>query len=307
MSTDTVTKVHKVVEPVDPRERFAKPPFPETKQSGSGSAAKLDPPADYGEESFTGYGRLTGRAALITGADSGIGRAIALCFAKEGADIFFSYLEGDPDERTDAEETMRLVEKTGRKALALAGDVRRKAFCEELVRRTVKEYGRLDILVNNAAFQRTYDKLTDIPEEEFDRTYRTNVYGTFFLTQAALAEMKPGGVILNTCSIESYEPKDQLAPYASTKAALVSLTKSFSKECIERGIRVNGVAPGPVWTPLIPATMPREEVKNFGKSSLFGRPAQPVEQATIYVFLASDDASYVTGEIYGATGGKMPV
>ena len=307
MSSPPAASIRNIVEPVDPRERFAKPPFKQEEQSGSGSARRLDPPADYGEVSFVGHGRLTGRTALITGADSGIGRAVAVCFAKEGADVFFAYLEGDPDEQEDAEETVRLVERTGRKAVALAGDVRKKAFCEELVRRTIEEYGRLDILVNNAAFQRTYDKLTDVPEDEFDRTYRTNVYGTFFLTQAALPEMKPGGVILNSCSIEAYEPKDQLAAYASTKAALVSLTKSFSKECIERGIRVNGVAPGPVWTPLIPATMPQEQVRSFGKSSLFQRPAQPVEQAAVYVFLASDDASYVTGEIYGATGGKMPV
>jgi hypothetical protein len=306
MSSPAAASVREIVEPVDPRERFAKPPFPQEKQSGSGSANKLNPPADYGETSYRGHGRLTGRAGLITGADSGIGRAVALCFAKEGADVLFAYLEGDLDEQKDAEETVRLVEAAGRKAVAIAGDVRKKAFCQELVRRAIEEYGRLDILVNNAAFQRTYDKLTEIPEEEFDRTYRTNVYGTFFLTQAALREMKPGGVILNTCSIESYEPKDQLAPYASTKAALVSLTKSFSKECIELGIRVNGVAPGPVWTPLIPATMPKEQVRNFGKSSLFQRPAQPVEQAAVFVFLASDDASYVTGEIYGATGGKMP-
>ncbi|MEA2259183.1 MAG: hypothetical protein QOJ51_2008, partial [Acidobacteriaceae bacterium] len=306
MSSPAAASVREIVEPIDPRERFPKPPFPQEEQSGYGSSNQLNPPADYGEKSYHGYGRLTGRAALLTGADSGIGRAVALCFAKEGADVLFAYLKGDRDEQKDAEETVRLVEAAGRKAVAIAGDVRKKAFCQELVRRTMEEYGRLDILVNNAAFQRTYDKLTEIPEEEFDRTYRTNVYGTFFLTQAALPEMKPGGVILNTCSIESYEPKDQLAPYASTKAALVSLTKSFSKECIELGIRVNGVAPGPVWTPLIPATMPKEQVRNFGKSSLFQRPAQPVEQAAIFVFLASDDASYVTGEIYGATGGKMP-
>jgi NAD(P)-dependent dehydrogenase (short-subunit alcohol dehydrogenase family) len=166
--------------------------------------------------------------------------------------------------------------------------------------------GRLDILVNNAAFQRTYAELTDIPEEEFDSTYRTNVYATFFLTQAALPEMKPGGVVLNSRSIEAFEPKDELAPYASTKAALVSLTKSFAKLCMKYGVRVNGVAPGPVWTPLIPATMPEDEVKTFGQNTLFKRPAQPVEQAAVFVFLASDDASYVTGEIYGATGGKTP-
>jgi NAD(P)-dependent dehydrogenase (short-subunit alcohol dehydrogenase family) len=292
---------------VDPRERFAKPPFPQKKQSGSGSASELDPPAEYGEATYEGHGRLTGRVALITGGDSGIGRAVALCFAKEGADILFTFLEGDADEQKDSEETVRLVEATGRKAVAYPGDIRQKAFCQALVNRTIEEFGRLDILVNNAAFQRTYAELADIPEEEFDRTYRTNVYGTFFLTQAALPEMKPGGVVLNSCSIEAFEPKDQLAPYASTKAALVSLTKSFAKLCMKFGVRVNGVAPGPVWTPLIPATMPEGEVKSFGETTLFKRPAQPVEQAAVFVFLASDDASYVTGEIYGATGGKMPL
>ncbi len=295
-----------LVEPRDPRERFAKPPFPQGKQTGSGSASELDPPADYGESTYQGHDRLTGRAALITGADSGIGRAVALCFAKEGADVLFTFLEGDKDEQKDAEETVRLIQATGRKAISVPGDIREKSFCKQLVDRTLKEFGRLDILVNNAAFQRTYAELMDIPEEEFDRTYRTNVYGTFFLTQAALPEMKPGGVVLNSCSIEAFEPKDELAPYASTKAALVSLTKSFSKLCMKHGVRVNGVAPGPVWTPLIPATMPEEEVKSFGESTLFKRPAQPVEQAVVFVFLASDDASYITGEIYGATGGKMP-
>jgi NAD(P)-dependent dehydrogenase (short-subunit alcohol dehydrogenase family) len=303
MSTQTAPSIREIVEPVDPRKRFAQPPFPQEQQEGSGSAAQLNPPAEYGERSYQGHQRLAGRTALITGADSGIGRAVALCFAKEGADVVFGYL----DESEDAEETVRLVEATGRRAVAIAGDLQKKASAQELVRRTIEEFGRLDILVNNAAFQRTYDKLEDISEEEFDRTYRTNVYGTFFLTQAALPEMKAGGVIINTVSIEAFEPEQMLAPYASTKAALVSLTKSFSKMCMERGIRVNGVAPGPVWTPLIPATMPTEQVQQFGKSSSFGRPAQPVEQAAIFVFLASDDASYVTGEIYGATGGKMPI
>jgi NAD(P)-dependent dehydrogenase (short-subunit alcohol dehydrogenase family) len=294
------------VGPLDPRDRFSKPPFPQGKQSGSGSANKLNPPADYGENSYDGHGRFKGRAAVITGADSGIGRAVALCFAKEGADIVVSFLEGDKDEQKDADETVRLIEGTGRRVIAIPGDIREKAHCQQIVARTVSEFGRLDILVNNAAFQRTYKDLADIPEDEFDRTYRTNVYGTFFLTQAAIPEMKPGGVVLNTCSIEAYEPKDELAPYASTKAALVSLTKSFSKLCIKHGIRVNGVAPGPVWTPLIPATMPEEKVRSFGENTLFQRPAQPVEQAAVFVFLASDDASYVTGEIYGATGGRSP-
>jgi NAD(P)-dependent dehydrogenase (short-subunit alcohol dehydrogenase family) len=287
----------------DPRERFAKPPFPAQQQPAPGSARDLKPPADYGETSYQGCGRLNSRAALVTGGDSGIGRAVALCFAKEGADVLFTFL---PEEQADADETVKLVESTGRRAVAVAGDIREKSFCKQLVDRTESEFGRLDILVNNAAYQRTYENLEDIPEDEFDATYRTNVYGTFFLTQAALPKMKPGGVILNTCSIEAYEPKGMLAPYASTKAALVSLTKSFSQLCMKKGVRVNGVAPGPVWTPLIPATMPAEQVKTFGENTLFKRPAQPVEQAAIFVFLASDDASYVTGEIYGATGGKMP-
>ena len=287
----------------DPRERFPKPPFPQGKQSGSGSSEELTPKADYGENTYVGHGKLRGRAALITGADSGIGRAIALCFAKEGADILFTYL---PEEQEDADETVRLVGATGRKAFAHPGDIQRKQFCKELVDATIEEFGRLDILVNNAAFQRTHESLEDIEEEEFDRTFRTNVYATFFLTQAALPKMQPGGVILNTCSIESYQPDESLVAYAATKSSLVSLTKSSAKLAMKQGVRVNGVAPGPVWTPLIPATMPEEQVKTFGSNTAFERPAMPVEQAAVFVFLASDDASYVTGEIYGTTGGKTP-
>jgi len=288
----------------DPRERFPKPPFPEQKKdSPPGSEEDLDPKADHGKTTYQGHGRLQGRAALISGADSGIGRAVALCFAKEGADILFTCL---PEDRKDADGTVRLVEEAGRRAIVVPGDIQQKSFCRELVEKTFREFGKLDILVNNAAYQRTYEKLEDIPEDEFDTTFRTNVYGTFFLTQAALPKMKPGAVILNTCSIESFTPAENLAPYAATKAALVSLTKSFSKIAIKSGIRVNGVAPGPVWTPLIPSTMPLEKVKSFGENTVFKRPAQPVEQAAIFVFLASDDASYVTGEIYGATGGRTP-
>lgn len=290
---------------VDPRTRFPKPPFPEQQQTAPGDEDQLQPKADHGQTSYQGSGKLQGRAALITGADSGIGRAIAICFAKEGADILFTCL---PDEQADADKTIALIEQTGRRAIALPGDVRQKNFCKELVKKTVQEFGKLDILVNNAAYQRTYDSITDIPEEEFETTYRTNVFAPFFMVQAAIPEMKAGGVILNTVSIESFEPDDTLAPYASTKAALASLTKSFAKSCMKQyGIRVNGVAPGPVWTPFIPSTMPAEKVSQFGASSAFGRPAQPVEQAAVFVFLASDDASYVTGEIYGATGGKMPL
>ena len=288
---------------IDPRKRFAKPPFPAQKQAAPGSTGKLKPPADYGEKTYTGYGRLEGRAALITGGDSGIGRAVALCFAKEGADVLFVHL---PEERADAAETVRLVEACGRRAVPADGDIRQKAFCAQLVERMRKEFGRIDIVVNNAAYQRTYEKLDDISEDELDATFRTNVYGTFFVTQCALPEMKPGGVILITCSIQSYTPSESLPPYAATKAALASMVKSFSKLAMEKGVRVNGVAPGPVWTPLIPSTMPEEKVKSFGENTLLGRPAMPVEQAAVFAFLASDDASYVTGEIYGATGGRTP-
>lgn len=297
------TDVEDVKELSDPRERFPKPPFPQQKQTAPGSSEELDPPADYGEETYTGHAKLLGRAALITGGDSGIGRAVALCFAKEGADVVLSYL---PEEEQDAKRTVNLVKGAGRRAIAIAGDIREKNFCEQLVKETVKEFGRLDVLVNNAAFQRTYEKLDDIPEDELDATFRTNVYGTFFLTQAALPQMKPGAVVLNTCSIEAFQPNESLAPYAATKAALVSLTKSFSNLAIKSGVRVNGVAPGPVWTPLIPATMKEQKVQTFGENTAFKRPAMPVEQAAVFVFLASDDASYITGEIYGATGGRMP-
>ena len=289
---------------IDPRERFPKPPFPKQQQAPPGNTRDLKPPADYGENTYTGHGRLQGRTALITGADSGIGRAIALCFAKEGADILFAHLK---EEKADADETVRLVQNAGRDAIAIAGDIRKRDFCQKLVERTVSQLGSLHILVNNAAYQRTYAKLEDIPEEEFDTTFRTNVYGTFFLTQAALPLMQPGSVIINTVSIETYTPEPSLAPYAATKAALASLTKSFAKLAMDRGVRVNGVAPGPVWTPLIPSTMEPDHVKIFGQNTTFKRPAQPVEQAAIFVFLASDDASYVNGEIYGATGGRMPI
>lgn len=290
---------------VDPRERFPKPPFEEQKEvPPPGSDEDLTPRADYGETSYIGYGRLTGRVALITGADSGIGRAVAVCFAKEGADVVFTCLL---EEQKDADETVRLVQAAGRRAVAYPGDIQQKTFCAALVNRAIEEFGRLDILVNNAAYQRTYEKISDIPEREFETTFRTNVFGPFFMMQAAIEVMKPGGVVINTVSIESFMPDQQLPAYAATKAALASLTKSFAKMAIKQGIRINGVAPGPVWTPFIPTTMPIEKVKQFGSSSVFERPAQPVEQAALFVFLASDDASYVTGEVYGATGGRMPL
>jgi hypothetical protein len=263
----------------------------------------MTPQADHGEKSYAGNGRLQDKAAIITGADSGIGRAVAIAFAREGADLVLSFL---PEEEDDARETERWVKDAGRKAVLQPGDVGKKRYCEKLVETATKKLGKLDILVNNAGFQRTYDDIADLPEEEFERTFRTNVFGTFFLSQAAAGVLPKGGSIINTCSIQAFEPSANLLAYAPTKAALVSFTKALAKAVGKKEIRVNGVAPGPVWTPLIPSTMPREKVKEFGKNTVFERAAQPAELAPLYVFLASQDATYVTAEIYGATGGRTP-
>jgi len=288
----------------DPRTLHEKPPFSAArKQVPPGSDAGMRPQADHGEESYRGAGRLTGRRALITGADSGIGRAIAIAFAREGADVAIAHY----DEPEDAAETERLVLEAGRQALVLAGDIGSPSTCENLVRRTVETLGGIDILVNNAAFQRTYEKFEDIPPEEFEETFRVNVFAMFRLCQLVLPQMGPGASILNTASIQSFDPSETLIAYAASKAAIASFTRSLAGLAIRQGVRVNAVAPGPVWTPLIPATMPKEAVRNFGSSSVFGRPAQPAEIAPIFVFLASDEASYVTGEVYGATGGQMPI
>lgn len=284
----------------DPKHAGAQPPYPTSPQTPPGTEAELTPQADHGETSYRGNGRLTGRVALITGADSGIGRAIALAFAREGADVAISYL----DEHDDARETQRIVEEAGRRALVIAGDVRVESHCERLVRETIDTLGRLDVLVNNAAFQMTRDRIEDISTDEFDRTLRTNVYATFWLSRAALPRMRAGSAIINTTSIQASQPTGELLPYAATKAAIFNMTLSLAQLAAERGVRVNAVAPGPVWTPLIPSTMPEEKVRNFGKDSLIGRAAQPKEIAPLYVFLASDEASYVTGMVYGATGGK---
>ena len=263
----------------------------------------MSPPADHGEKSYTGNSRLRDKAAIITGADSGIGRAVAIAFAREGANLVLSFL---PEEKDDARETARWVEKAGREVVLVPGDVGRKRYCEKLVETATRKLGRLDIVINNAGFQRTYDDLADVPEDEFERTFRTNVFGTFFLSQAAAAVLPKGGSIVNTCSIQSFEPSPNLVAYAPTKAALVSFTKLLAKALGRKQIRVNGVAPGPVWTPLIPSTMPKEKVREFGKNTVFERAAQPAELAPLYVFLVSQDATYVTGEIYGATGGRTP-
>ncbi len=288
----------------DPREVGPKPPFPQQKISHPGSDKQLDPPANHGETSYHGHSRLQDQVAIITGGDSGIGRAVAIAFAKEGADVVLSYL---PEEEDDARETAKHVEAAGRKAIKVPGDIRQPATAKQLVETAQKEFGRLDIVVNNAAFQMVREDIAEVSPEELERTFHTNVFGTFFLSQAALPVLKPGASIINTCSIEAFTPEPGLLAYAATKAALVNFTKSLSKLAAEKGVRVNGVAPGPVWTPLIPSTMPEEKAKSFGENTLFKRPAQPIELAVLYVFLASADASYVSGEIYGATGGRTPV
>jgi hypothetical protein len=288
----------------DPKTLHEHPEFSEAaKQQPPGSEEQMRPRSDHGEESYQGYGRLEGLRALVTGADSGIGRAIALAFAREGADVAIAYYNED----ADAHETERLVTEAGRKSLLLPGDISSRATCQNHVRRTIEELGGIDILVNNAAFQRTYEKFEEIPPDEFEETFRVNVFGMFHLCQLALPHMPEGGSIINTASIQSFDPSESLIAYASSKAAIASFTRSLAALAIKSGVRVNAVAPGPVWTPLIPATMPEQAVKKFGSSSIFGRPAQPVEIAPIFVFLASQEASYVAGEIYGATGGEMPI
>ena len=245
--------------------------------------------------------RLTGKAALITGGDSGIGRAVALAFAREGADVLIAYL---PEEESDARETCRFVEEAGRKAVAVPGDISEEHQCQHLVERAFDAFGKLDILVNNAAYQMSHASIQDISAEEWDYTFRTNIYAMFYLCKAALPKMPEGGTIINTASIQAYQPSAQLLHYATTKGAIVTFTKALSEEAIKHGVRVNAVAPGPIWTPLIPSTMPPEKALNFGKDTPMERPGQPAELAPLFVFLASNDSSYITGEIIGVTGGK---
>ncbi len=271
--------------------------------AGSGSEAEMVIKPDHGEDSYKGSGKLEGKAALITGADSGIGRAVALAFAREGADVLISYHTSDEDAR----ESAQAVEAAGRRAVLVKGDIQEEEHCNALVERAFSEFGKLDILVNNAAFQSTHESIEEWTTEEFDRTYKTNVYAMFWLCRAAVPRMKPGASIINTASIQAFSPSSNLVPYASTKGAIVNFSKGLAKLIGEKGIRVNAVAPGPVWTPLIPATMPDEKVQSFGSDTSFKRPAQPAELAPLFVFLASDEASYVTAETYGATGGSTPL
>ncbi|MFD7986867.1 SDR family oxidoreductase [Kitasatospora indigofera] len=266
-----------------------------------GSGEAMEPAPDHGEGTYRGSGRLAGRVALITGGDSGIGRAVALAFAREGADVAFCHLAA---EQADAEETVRLVEESGRRAMAVAGDVREEGFCADLVQRCLRELGALDVLVNNAAYQMSQpDGLAAISTDQFDRVMKTNLYGMFWLTRASLPHLREGASVINTASVQGYKPSPHLLDYAMTKAAIVAFTQGLAVQLAPDGIRVNAVAPGPVWTPLIPATMDEEKVAHFGEQSPMGRPAQPAEMAPAYVFLASPEASYITGEIVNATGG----
>ncbi len=263
----------------------------------------MDPVADHGEDSYVGNKLLEGRRALITGGDSGIGRAVAIAFAREGADVAISYLS----EHDDAEVTEQWVMEAGRKAVLLPGDLSSKQTCKQVAEAAVAQLGGVDLLVNNAAFQRARKKLDDTDDDELVKTYEVNFFAMFRLCQLLLPQIPAGGSIINTASIQSFDPSPELLAYASSKAAIVSFSRSLANIAIEQGVRVNCVAPGPVWTPLIPSTLPKEKAKMFGAHTAFGRAAQPAELAPLFVFLASAQASYVTGEVYGATGGQMPL
>jgi NAD(P)-dependent dehydrogenase (short-subunit alcohol dehydrogenase family) len=276
------------------------PPFPEQEQEPPGREADMQPLADHGEETYVGHGRLTGKATLITGADSGIGRAVAIAFAREGADVVCSYWKEDED----AEETRRLVEDAGRRCVTVPGDIGDRDHARSLVERTLGDFGRLDVLVNNAAYQMSYESFLEIPPDELDFVFRTNVLAMFHLCQAAVPHMEPGSTIVNTTSIQAAQPSPQLLHYAATKGAISTFTKGLAQEVADRGIRVNAVAPGPIWTPLVTMSFPAEKNAQFGADTPLGRPGQPGELAPLYVFLAGDESRYISGEVIGATGGK---
>jgi NAD(P)-dependent dehydrogenase (short-subunit alcohol dehydrogenase family) len=286
----------------DPREQYPAPPFPKQPQPAPGLARKLEPPADHGEQSYKGSGKLQGRRALVTGGDSGIGRAVAIAYAREGADVAIAYL---PVEQPDADEVISLIKDAGRKAVALPGDLMDEQYARDLPKQAADKLGGLDILVVNAGHQKYFESFEEITTDDFDATLRTNLYALFWTTQEAARIMPPGGSIITTASVQAYEPTTTIMHYATTKAGIVAFTKALADELIEKGIRANSVAPGPFWTPLNPSGgSSQEKVQKFGQGSAFGRPGQPVEIAPVYVLLASQEGSYITGEVYGVTGGS---
>jgi NAD(P)-dependent dehydrogenase (short-subunit alcohol dehydrogenase family) len=288
----------------DPRDQYARPDEQRgQEQAHPGTSSAMRPEPDYGERSYRGSGRLVDRKAVITGGDSGIGRAVAVAFAREGADVLLSYLA---EEQDDAEKTAELVRQEGREVVLVAGDIQDEQHCGRIVEQAVADFGRIDVLVNNAAYQMSQDAgLLGISTEQFDRVFKTNIYAMFWLCKAAVPHMRPGSCIINTASIQAFQPSPHLLDYASTKAAIVNFTKALSADLVSRGIRVNSVAPGPVWTPLIPATMPADKVSSFGASTPLGRAGQPAELAPPFVFFASQESSYITGEVLGVTGGQL--
>ncbi|MGI8636442.1 MAG: SDR family oxidoreductase, partial [Segetibacter sp.] len=279
------------------------PPFPDQKQQPPGKENEMTPKADHGETSSKGSGKLTGRKAIITGGDSGIGRAVAIAFAREGADVLISYL----NEHEDAKETAKYIEEAGRKAVLVPGDIQDEEHCKKLVDWALKEFGQLDILVNNAAYQMSHESLQEITSEELDRTFRTNIYAMYYLCKAAEPHLKPGSTIVNTTSVNAYKPSPGLLAYAATKGAIQNFTAALGQLWAEKRIRVNCVAPGPIWTPLIPSTIPEEKVKTFGKDVPLGRAGQPAELAAAYVLLASQDSSYMTSSTIQVTGGTPTI
>jgi len=285
----------------DPTTKYPKPPFKGQSQPWPGLAGQMDPKPDHGETSYKGSGRLKGRKALITGGDSGMGRAAAIAYAREGADVAINYL---PAEEADAREVIALIKAEGRKAVAIPGDLRNEAFCKRLVTDAVQGLGGLDIVVSNAARQQARQSILDITSEDFDATMKTNIYAPFWIIKAALPHLQPGSAIIGTTSEQAYDPSPDLYDYAQTKAATMNFVKSLAKQLGSKGIRVNGVAPGPIWTPLqVSGGATQEKLKSFGGQTPMGRPGQPVELASIYVQLAASDASYATGQVYGSSGG----
>lgn len=287
----------------DPTQQYPQPEYPEQDQRDQhpGFEGEMQPEPDYGYTTYRGYGRLEGKTAVITGGDSGIGRAVALAFAREGADVLISYLS---EEEPDAQETAQVVEEAGKRAIKVPGDISEEDQCRALVQRAVDEFGKIDVLVNNAAHQMTVSGIADVSSELLDRTFKTNIYAMFWMVKAALPHMPEGGSIINVSSIQAYQPSPTLLPYSSTKGAIVTFTKGLAQEVIQYGLRANTVAPGPVWTPIIPASMPGETVSQFGGTNPVGRPAQPAELAPAFVFLASQESSFVNGETLGVTGGQ---